>query len=105
MALAKLQNLPLFTSLSLLHRNGTPSLLWSKACIPGCTHAGDFTSFKLRFISADIEQRVVDKMLYLMSSNMASLMHATAQLTCPGCSLRPFSRQHAQTVCPAIVVA
>ena len=52
-------------------------LLWSKACIPGCMHAGDFGEFELSFLSADIERRVIDRMQRSMSGNMASLMQLT----------------------------
>ena len=52
-------------------------LLWSKACISGCMHAGDFGNFTLSFLSADIERRVVNHMQTLMSGNMASLMQLT----------------------------
>ncbi len=40
-------------------------------------HAGDFGSYELTFLSTDIEQKVVDKVLEIMSSNMAALMQLT----------------------------
>ncbi|CAK0731510.1 hypothetical protein CVIRNUC_000004 [Coccomyxa viridis] len=38
---------------------------------------GDFGSYELTFLSTDIEQKVVDKVLEIMSSNMAALMQLT----------------------------
>ena len=40
-------------------------------------HAGDFGSYELTFLSTDIEQKAVDKVLEIMSSNMAALMQLT----------------------------